>query len=199
MSTRNTKPSSVGCDSSWIIRRTIFSAAWGCGPWSRMTNTRSTSEETFSSQPPSLPMPTTSRSCAIPSLSTSSLPPATNSCAATRRACVIDNSASLVVARQISATGACWLTSRSIIASMTRLRNRRSAASGASPAARRRCQRSASTCGVIGLAMSSVNCASEPSSRARRAASARRKKPECSCAANGSPWSESICSLDAMS
>ena len=67
--------------------------ACGCGPWSRITNTRSTSDETFSSPPPSLPMPTTSRSCGSPSSSSSVLPTAANSCAATRSAWPIASSA----------------------------------------------------------------------------------------------------------
>ncbi|OIQ65945.1 hypothetical protein GALL_524910 [mine drainage metagenome] len=75
VSTRNTKPSPVTSDSSGTRRRTTsakYSALpSGTGPSvspsSSYTQTRSMSDETLSSRPPSLPMPTTMNSAASPS------------------------------------------------------------------------------------------------------------------------------------
>src|SRR5438270_9987162 len=159
MSTRNTKPSSVVSSSRRTSRRAGASSRaapslFGC------RKTRSTSEETLSSRPPSLPMPTT----------TSSGAPSQASAASSTA------SASSLIVPQTSSSGACATRSRAITRRNTRVRSRRSrrlnapSASPAAPASATLISARVTGCGAASSAASSGRAFSTRAAKRERAA-----------------------------
>ena len=140
VSTRNTKPSAVSSESAAIVRRASLCihslvamrpapSTPSVSPSARKTKTRSRSEDTFSSLPPALPIPTASRSWGRPSPSSGRPCRASSVAAASRIAWPVATPAKAVIALQTSSRLAAPRTSRSIRPSISHCRARRRAVS----------------------------------------------------------------------